>query len=216
MDGTRTQINENGNTVVAQVDGSTITFMQTGEKIYKYPDGALQQINPDGSAVIVGADGSRSTIPSPQKVEAASKTPEPAEPTTTLEQGERSTTPRARQDIGTNISVRQVDPKELFAEHIERAKSAGNAIVSEVDKRGSRKVVFEDGGKLVLTKEGIMIHKYADGKKDQCTPDGNRVTVRYIHTILRYAIDLLLWLFHVPPSRVCLHDCMPLAPSPRW
>ena len=99
-----------------------------------------------------------------------------------------TTPPRVPQNIGANVDVRQVDPKELFAEHIERAKSAGNAIVSEVDKRGSRKVVFEDGGKLVLTKEGIMIHKYADGKKDQCTPDGRLVTVCYIYTILRHAI----------------------------
>ena len=113
-----------------------------------------------------------------------------------------ATPPRVPQNIAADVAVRQVDPKELFAEHIERAKSAGNAIVSEADKRGSRKVVFEDGGKLVLTKEGIMIHKYADGKKDQCTPDGKLVTVCYRLTI-SYEIEFLLCLFHVRQPRVC-------------
>ena len=111
-----------------------------------------------------------------------------------------ATPPRVPQNIAADVAVRQVDPKELFAEHIERAKSAGNAIVSEADKRGSRKVVFEDGGKLVLTKEGIMIHKYADGKKDQCTPDGKLVTVCYRHTITTYAIDPPIVSVSYPPT----------------
>ena len=40
--------------------------------------------------------------------------------------------------------------------------------------------MFKDGGKLMLSKDGVMIHKYADGKKVQCTPDGKHITVRWL------------------------------------
>ena len=133
-----------------KTDGSSVTYMVTGEEVHEDPDGRRRQINPDGSVLMADAF---------------------------------STPPPVPQNTAATVRVRHVDPKELFAEHIERAKSDGNAIVSDVDKRGSRKVIFKDGGKLLLTKEGIMIHKYADGKKDQCTPSGKRVTVCYRHTI---------------------------------
>ena len=143
--------------------------MVTGEEVHEDPDGRRKQINPDGSVLMAEAITTPPRAPQNIGANVAITTPSPGP-----------------QNIGANVAVRQLDPKELFAEHIEIAKSAGNAIVLEVDKRGSRKVIFEDGGKLMLTKEGIMIHKYADGKKDQCTPDGKRVTVCYRHTITGY------------------------------
>ena len=171
--------------------------MATGEEVHEDADGRRKQINADGSVLVAEAP----PTPPPQSIGVDVAGP--------VLVAEAPPTPPP-QSIGDGVGVRQVDPKELFAEHMERAKSGGNAVVSEVDRRGSRKVIFEDGGKLVLTKEGIMIHKYADGKKDQCTPDGKRVTVRCRHSVtwiccghvvLAVLHPPAVWLVTRPPAR---------------
>ena len=148
MDGTQTQINPNGNRVVKKTDGSSITYMVSGEEVHEDASGRRKQLNPDGSVVV-------------------------SEPTRTPTQPVQ----KAPQNAAPSVTASQVDPKALFAQHLEDAQNAGSEILSQVQKRTSRKVVFKDGSKLLLTKEGVMLHKYSDGRKMQCTPDGKRTTV---------------------------------------
>ena len=68
-------------------------------------------------------------------------------------------------------------PGELFHIHIANEKKAGNQIKSDRRKKSGRKVIFNDGGKLILHKSGHMSHKYRNGKIVQCSPIGNRLTV---------------------------------------
>ena len=67
---------------------------------------------------------------------------------------------------------------ELVAQQIENAKNNGNAVVSDrTSGRGIRKITFQDGSKLHLHNNGILVHKYANGKKVQLNPDGKTITV---------------------------------------
>ena len=101
-----------------------------------------------------------------------------------------------------NSVAKKIDPRQLFEQHLKDAKDAGIQISSQVQKRGTRKVVFKDGGKLMLSKDGLMIHKYADGKKVQCTPDGKLTTVRSTRHI-RCLLPLLSLHFFVVRTRAC-------------
>ena len=78
-----------------------------------------------------------------------------------------------------------VHPKDVFLQHIEHAQNNGNVVVSnKTSGDGTCKIIFADGGKLHLyTKKGIMIRKYADGKKVQYSPDGKIITVCSRHTL---------------------------------
>ena len=95
-------------------------------------------------------------------------------------------------------------PAELFAKHVEAEKKAGNKIVSNKRKKnGSHVIIFQDGGKIMRHKSGHMIHKYADGKKTQCSPDGKRITVsrQYAICVCKYTIDTSLIRFMLQCDR---------------
>ena len=170
-DGTQTQINPNGNRVVKKPDGSSITYLLTGQEVHQDPSGRRKQINPDGSVLVVEATKTEAVL-------APVLTPEITVPKT---------------PIRANSFVKQIDPKQLFDQHLQDAKNAGIPISSQKKRKGTRKVVFKDGGKLMLSKDGVMIHKYADGKKVQCTPDGKLITV----SSLKHFFACLRCSFHI-------------------
>ena len=176
--------------MIAKPDGSTVTYKKSGQVIYEFPDGTRKQINPDGSTIMVDTAGIVSMTPSPrvtpsriperaramaQSNSASSPRDTPGAPNAASE-----FTPETLNNAAPIPAFKKIDPKQLFEQHLQDAKNAGIKISSQKKRKGTRKVMFKDGGKLMLSKDGVMIHKYADGKKVQCTPDGKHITVRWL------------------------------------
>ena len=68
MDGTQTQVNPNGNRVVKNTDGSSITYMVSGEEVHEESDGRRRQLNPDGSLVVTKLNGAILEMPAPEQI----------------------------------------------------------------------------------------------------------------------------------------------------
>ena len=147
--------------------GTEVTHVaMTGQKIYKYRDGAIKQVEPDGSGVTVDEKGNQKEF-APGGDEEFDN-----------ERAANDKKPLDEADENSDAPPKEpMSPKDNFDETVRKETESGNPVKKSGKKKIGAVIEFEDGSILRLLTTGHMVYDRADGSKFQRNPDGTGIEV---------------------------------------